>query len=127
MGHFVETAVKPQWNTVEEYETHIKKEVPITVDRSDMLRPDIECMCCGQGAPHVAAALVKVKDHTPITMRFPGMDGTPNGQQGSEVWICANCYNFGVRPKYTKFGDVYWNNDGKRIKARAEKHDKPPW
>lgn len=120
MGHFVEVMQRPQWNSVGEYKEHIKKNSPNPQLKKEIMSPDIECTCCGQGAPSEAAALIKCEDHTPVSIDL-------QGQKGEQIWLCADCFHYGVRPKYVKFGEINWNQEGRRVKQRAEQHGKHPW
>lgn len=120
MGHLVETKQHPQWNSVEEYIDYLKMQSPNKDLKRDLIDPDIECVCCTQQAPAEAAAMIKVEDHTPTSIDL-------DGQKGKQVWICADCYHFGVRPKYVKFNSVNWNQEGRKIKKRAEKRQGHPW
>lgn len=119
-GHIVETVQEPSWKSVEEYEQHVKRNVPVTVERQDLLEADTHCVCCGQECPHSTAALLKVEERTPTTIDL-------QKKQGRQLWLCADCYFNGVRPKYVEYGDVAWNKQGRRIKARAERHGECPW
>lgn len=127
MGNFIEISQKPQWQSVEQYRKHLRKEAPNYKLSSMLFEPDIECTCCTQGAPSEAAALIKVEDQTPVNEKFKALQGNPNGNQGTTLWICADCFINGVRPKYTYFGDIRWNKQGKRIKRRADRHNQHPW
>lgn len=119
-GHFVETSIKPQYESVSDYLQHLKRNSPNSNLKRDLMDPDIECTCCGQEAPHVAAALLKVEDTTPYTNDLAG-------DPGQTLWLCADCYTSGVRPKEVYFGDIRWNKQGRRIKKRAQKHPQHPW
>lgn len=126
-GNFVETAKEPQWKTVEEYRKYLKKQAPNPQLGHTLFEPDIQCTCCTQEAPAEAAAMLKVEDETPFTKKFGLQDISPTGKQGEVVWICADCYTNGVRPKYIYFGDIKWNKYGRKIKNRAEDRGKDPW
>jgi len=119
-GAIVQTVSHPEWESVDEYRQYLKRQSPSVNIKRDLIDPDIECVCCSQPAPHVAAALVKVENRTPYTKQF-------NDPKGTQMWLCADCYNSGVRPKYIYFKDVRWNKQGRRIKKRAEKHPGHPW
>lgn len=128
MGHFVEVKQRPKWKSVDNYKDHIKKEAPnIGLKHEFLGEEDIICTCCKQKAPHVAAALLKVEDQTPVRQKFTNLKTEPGGDQGAVVWICADCFFSGVRPKYTYFGDIKWNKQGRRIKKRAEETQGSPW
>lgn len=120
MGHFVEVAQYPQWDSVDEYRQYLKAQSPSPQLKNQIIEPDVQCTCCNQKAPSEAAALIKCEDHTPTSINL-------DGQKGEQLWLCADCFNFGVRPKYVKFGDVNWNKEGRKIKKRAEQHGKVPW
>lgn len=126
-GNIVETAQKPQWKTVQNYRDYLKQQTPDALDWTEFFEPDIECQCCTQKAPSEAAAMLKVEDQTPVNEKFnqPGV-GTA-GQQGEILWLCADCYNHGVRPKYIYFGEIKWNKDGRRVKHRTEQSQGHPW
>jgi len=119
-GAIVEVVQKPQYETVEQYIEYLKKESPNTELKYDLMYPDIECVCCGQGAPHVAAASLKVEDKTPYKTILAGSPGV-------QMWLCADCFNNGVRPKKMYFGEVRWNNMGRKIKNRADGTGPHPW
>jgi len=119
-GAFVETVQKPSYDSVEEYLDHLKFNSPSTGTKRDLMDPDIQCTCCSQEAPHVAAALLKVEDKTEFTVELAG-------KPGKQVWICADCYVNGVRPKHIYYGEIRWNKQGRRIKQRAEKRRGHPW
>ena len=110
-GGFVEVAQEPQYQTVEEYIKYLKYNSP-NLDTEKMLREaDIECTCCKKKAPHVAAAFLKIEDKTPVSV---DLSGTP----GTTMWLCANCFNYGVRPKYVRYGNIRWNKEGRRVQKR---------
>jgi len=119
-GAIVEVVQKPQYETVEQYIEYLKKESPNPQLKYGLMDPDIECVCCNQKAPHVAAASLKVEDKTPYKMNLAGSPGV-------QMWLCADCFNNGVRPKEIYFGDVRWNNMGRKIKNRAEGTGPHPW
>jgi hypothetical protein len=127
MGHFVEVKSEPNAKSVAEYDKYLKYEATQRAI-SDVLRQnEIECTCCTQQAPGEAAALIKVEDQTPVSQKF-GIEGIgSNGQQGETIWICADCFTNGVRPKYVYFGDVKWNKMGRKVKSRAEQKGRHPW
>lgn len=119
-GGIVETMQEPQWESVETYIDFLKRNSPNPELGRELMDPDIECTCCSQQAPHVAAALLRVEDKTDYSVDLAG----PPGKQ---VWLCADCYVNGVRPKYLYYGNIRWNNQGKRIKERAEQYSGSPW
>lgn len=128
MGHFVTIEQRPSYESVEEYKKYVKYQSPNSNLRKSLVSDqDIKCTCCTQKAPHVAAALLKVEDQTPVMQKFTNLDAEPEGDQGAIVWLCANCFHEGVRPKYTYFGDIKWNKQGRRIKKRAEQTQGHPW
>jgi hypothetical protein len=126
-GYFVETVQHPQWDSVNDYKKYLKYNSPNTSLWKELYDPDIECTCCTQEAPSEAAALMKVEDQTSFTKKFGVKDITPDGKIGETMWLCADCYNNGVRPKYVYFGDIKWNKQGRRIKRRAESKGGNPW
>jgi len=126
-GTFVEVAQEPGWDSVDEYRQHLKSESPIGFEWSDLFEPDIQCTCCSQKAPSEAAALLKVEDQTPFTKKFGITDVTPTGQQGEQVWICADCFHNGVRPKHVYFGNIRWNKMGRKVKNKAENSRGSVW
>lgn len=119
-GYIVETAQEPQYKSVEAYVEYLKRQSPNPDLKYDLMDPDIKCTCCGQEAPHVAAALLKVQDTTPYTVELAG-------EPGHQLWLCADCYTNGVRPKSIHYGEVRWNKQGRRIRQRAQKKRGHPW
>lgn len=126
-GTIVEVSMKPSWKSVQNYRDHLKHKSPTGVDWTELWDPDIECTCCSQEAPAEAAALLKVEDQTPITKKFGTSGVGTAGQQGEVLWICADCFNNGVRPKHVYFGDIKWNKMGRKVKARSEKLNRRVW
>jgi hypothetical protein len=126
-GNFVETAQKPSWDSVEEYRDHLKHESPTELDWTKLWDPDIECTCCSQKAPSEAAAMLKVEDQTPFTKKFGITEVSPTGKQGETMWLCADCYKNGVRPKFVYFGEIKWNKMGRKVKKRSEESFSNPW
>lgn len=126
-GNIVETSKEPEWQSVDEYRDFLKHQSPTNFDWTQLFNAEINCTCCTQGAPAEAAALLKVEDQTPFSKKFDMQDVTPTGQQGETVWICADCYTNGVRPKYVYFGDIKWNSYGRKVKNRAENKGSHPW
>ena len=127
MGNIVETAKEPEWNSVNEYRNFLKQESPNYFDWEQLFEAEIQCTCCTQEAPAEAAAMLKVEDQTPFSKKFGMPEVTPAGDLGETVWICADCYNNGVRPKYVYFGDIKWNKYGRTVKNRAENKGRHPW
>lgn len=119
-GSFIEISQRPSWNSVQDYKDYLKKNSPGPEVKQELISPDIECTACGQKAPSEAAAFIKVPDHTPVSLEL-------SGQKGQQLWICADCFNHGVRPKYVKYGEIHWNKEGRRIKKRAEERSGHPW
>lgn len=119
-GYIVETSIEPSWKSVEDYRQHVKKNDPISVNRGDFLEADYHCTCCHQAGPHSTGALLKFQDMTPTTIDL-------QGDKGATMWLCADCYYHGVRPKFAKFGKIRWNAEGRRIRKRYEKHEQSPW
>lgn len=119
-GNFVEVVTKPQYETVEEYIEYLKRNSPNPQLKYDLMDPDIECTCCGQEAPHVAAGSLKVEDNTPYV-------NSAVRDTGQQVWLCADCFNNGVRPKEVYFGEIKWNNMGRKVSKRAEESYTHPW
>lgn len=126
-GNIVETKSPPNYKTVEQYRQYLRREAPNHKIANALFDPDIKCTCCTQEAPSEAAAMLKVEDETPFVKKFGVQDFTPDGTQGEIVWICADCYTNGVRPKHVYMGSIKWNKQGRRIKKRAEKHPGHPW
>jgi len=126
-GTFVEVSQKPNWKSVDEYRQFLKQESPTKFDWTRIWDPDIKCTCCGQEAPSEAAALLKVEDQTPFTKKFGLTDVSPTGKQGETVWICADCFHHGVRPKHVYFGDIRWNKMGRKVKKKAEESWSNVW
>lgn len=118
--HRVEIASRPNSPSVEQHKEKMRSYAPNKRMQQEVVQPDIECTCCTQQAPAEAAALLKVEERTPITNPL-------QQKQGEIVWICADCFTFGVRPKYVEFGSVKWNKEGRKIKAKAEEKNKHPW
>jgi len=118
--HRVETASKPVAKSVSDYRDKMLSEAPNRKLADEVLEKDVQCTCCNQQAPSQAAAMLKVMDQTPITNQF-------QQSKGEVVWICADCYTFGVRPLYVKFGDITWNQEGKKVMKRSEKRSGHPW
>lgn len=119
-GNFVEVVTKPQYESVEQYVEYLKKESPNPQLKYELMDPDIECTCCGQEAPHVAAGSLKVEDTTPYGNKIAG-------NSGHQVWLCADCFVNGVRPKGVHFGDIRWNKMGRKVKKRAENSMTSVW
>lgn len=120
-GYIAERVVEPNFKSVKEFDQHAKRQKLFTDPKEEVRQREIVCQCCGQQAPIGAAALYKVQDTTPYSKQF-------DGEPGKQVWMCADCYHTGVRPKHVHFGEVKWNKQGRRIKARAEKTVKDhPW
>jgi hypothetical protein len=119
-GNFVQVVIEPQYETVGQYVEYLKRNSPNPGLKYDLMDPDIECVCCSQKAPHVAAAELKVEDQTPVNTEL-------SGKPGKQLWLCADCFNNGVRPKYIYFGDVKWNKMGRKIKNRVEQNNSHPW
>jgi len=126
-GNIVEVAKDPEWDSVEEYRTYLKHNAPMYKDWTDVWQVDIECTCCSQEAPAEAAALLKVEDQTPFTKKFGMNNVSPSGDQGETLWLCADCFTEGVRPKHVYFGEIKWNNMGRTIKRRAEEREGDVW
>lgn len=125
-GNFVETVQKPQWESVEQYRKYLKRESPNPQLGYDLFEPDIECTCCGQEAPSEAAAMLKIEDETPYQSNL-NIDGpAPGGKQGEIVWLCADCYIEGVRPRYIYFGDIHWNREGRNVKRKVQDRGNSP-
>lgn len=118
--HKVQTVQEPVAESVEEYRQQMLSSAPNKQLANQVTDEEIQCTCCTQEAPGHVAAMLKVADQTPTTVDL-------QGQKGKTVWICADCYTHGVRPLYVKFGDITWNQEGKRIKQRAEKKSGHPW
>lgn len=119
-GNIVEVAHRPNYESVKEYKDYTKTDAPNIQLGREIRDPDIECTCCTQKAPAEAAAMLKVQDNTPYGVQI-------QGEAGETVWICADCFHSGVRPKEVYFGDIKWNKQGRRIKQRAEKRTGHPW
>lgn len=119
-GHFVETVIEPSVEHVDDYINEIKKTDPIVVDRSNFIEPDYQCVCCGQQGPHATGALLKFEDKTPTTRDL-------SGKKGRQMWLCADCYHYGVRPKYIQYGNIRWNNEGRYINEKANDVGTDPW
>lgn len=118
--HRVEIASRPNFKSVKEAKKFTRKQAPNKKLHNKAFQDDIECTCCTQNAPVQAAAMLKVEEHTPTTLEFQQSDG-------EVVWLCADCFTHGVRPKYVKFGDIKWNKEGKRIKSRIGDITGHPW
>lgn len=119
-GNVVEVVTRPQYETVEQYIDYLKRKSPNPELKYGLMDPDIKCTCCGQEAPHVAAGSLKVQDNTPFA-------NSPLRNAGEQVWLCADCFNNGVRPKEVYFGDIRWNTMGHKVKKRAEERNANPW
>lgn len=120
--HRIEVAQKPVAKSVSEYRQKMLSEAPNKKLANQVTESEIECPCCGQEAPAQAAAMLKIEDQTPITNPFQ-----KEHQSGEVVWLCADCYTFGARPLYVRFGDITWNQEAKKVQARAEKRTGHPW
>ena len=118
--HRVEIASRPNFSSVKEAKDFTRKKAPNKKLHNMAFEDDIECTCCTQTAPVQAAAMLKVEERTPTTLEFQQADG-------EVVWICADCFTHGVRPKYVQFGDVAWNKEGRRIKSRVGDLTGHPW
>lgn len=119
-GNFVEVVTRPQYESVEQYIDYLKRKSPTPKLKYELMDSDIKCTCCGQKAPHVAAGSVKVPDNTPF-------GNSSMASRGQQIWLCADCFNNGVRPKEVYFGSIDWNNMGERIKKRAEARNSSTW
>jgi hypothetical protein len=126
-GTIVQVSMKPDWQSVEQYRNHVKHNAPMWKDWTDVWQIDINCTCCNQGAPAEAAAMLKVEDQTPFSKKFDFTGVESDGQQAETVWICADCFHAGVRPKHVYFGDLKWNKMGRRVKDRAENQEGDVW
>jgi heterodisulfide reductase subunit C len=126
-GTIVQVSMKPDWDSVQDYRDFVKHNAPMNKEWTEVYETDIECTCCTQKAPAEAAALLKVEDQTPFTKKFNFNDVNSAGQQGEQVWICADCFHNGVRPKHVYFGDIKWNKMGRRVKDRAENQMGDVW
>lgn len=120
MGQFIEIVKKPDWTSVEEYKKYLKNNAPNIQLGRDLQQSEVECTCCGQGAPSEVSALIKCEDHTPVTMDLAG-------QKGEQLWICADCFHYGVRPKFVKYGNIHWNAEGRRVQNRDNPADWEHW
>lgn len=126
-GNFIEISHRPEWQSVQNYRDHLKHQSPTHFDWTKLWDPDIECTCCTQQAPAEAAAMIKIEDQTPFTKKF-GLEGvSPSGDQGETMWICADCFHNGVRPKYVYFGDIKWNKMGRKVRKRVNELNNNPW
>jgi hypothetical protein len=119
-GGIVETMRKPSYKSVDNYIDYLKRNSPNPQLGRELMDPDIRCTCCTQEAPHAAAALLRVEDKTEYSVQLAG-------KPGKQVWLCADCYTTGVRPKYLYYGDIRWNRQGRRIKQRTERLRGHPW
>lgn len=119
-GYIVETVKKPQYESVEQYRALMKKKANHYKQRNKVIENDGSCACCGQAFPMLAGALLKVQDATPTTLEL-------QESKGSQITLCADCYTYGVRPKCTRFGNIKWNREGRKIKKRAEERMGDPW
>lgn len=118
--HRVETVSKPVAESVEGYRQQMLSEAPNKQLANEVTDKEVQCTCCTQKAPAHVAAMLKVGDHTPVTNEL-------QQQKMQTLWICADCYTYGVRPLYVRFGDITWNQEGKKIQQRAEKRQGHPW
>lgn len=116
----IEIQHEPSIESVQDYKDYVKKKSDTNAQFNNAYQQDIECTCCGQKAPAEAAAMIAIEDKTPTTNQL-------QQNQAESVWICADCYHYGVRPKYIKFGNIKWNDEGKRIKSRSESMLNHPW
>lgn len=126
-GGFVETKREPIAESVEDYHKYLKYNAPNKDAEMFTRGEEIECTCCTQKAPSEAAALLAVEDQTPFTKKFEGVNFKHNRTLGETVWICADCYHHGVRPKYVYFGELKWDETGRKVKRRTEELGRPPW
>jgi len=127
MGNFIKVVQEPSYKSVEEYKDYLKRNSPNPNLKYELMDADIKCTCCTQKAPHTAAAYLKILDETPYGDKFGVNAGIPSSDHGETLWICADCFTNGVRPKYKYFGNIKWNNTGRRIKKRAEEKGRHPW
>ena len=118
--HRVEIASRPNYPSVREAKEDTLKKAFNKKLHNKAFEDDIECTCCTQKAPVQAAAMLKVEERTPTTL-----DLQTTG--GEVVWLCADCFTHGVRPKYVKFGDIAWNKEGRRIKGKVKDITGHPW
>jgi len=121
MGTYrVEIASRPAQPSVEKYKEKMRSYAPNKRMQQEVVETDIKCPCCGQEAPYAAAAMLKVEDNTPVTNPL-------QQKEGEVVWLCADCFTYGVRPKYVSFGNIKWNAEGLKIQKRAEGKRGHPW
>jgi len=126
-GGFVEVKQKPVTKTVDEYDNYLKRNAPNKNAELFTRSKEIKCTCCTQKAPSEAAAMLKVEDQTPFTKKF-GTETSPHSRDlGETVWICADCFTNGVRPKYVYFGEMKWNKMGRKVQHRANQQRGHPW
>lgn len=116
----VQVMKKPNWESVQEYKKYLKYNAPNSDIAADLSSNDTVCQCCGNKAPSEAAALIKIEDRTPTTIDI-------GYTKGKQMWICADCFYYGVRPMFVKFGDIQWNKEGDIIRQRAEESHGVPW
>lgn len=116
----VEIASKPNYESVEQYRQRMLSEAPNKQMHNKVVQTDIECTCCSQEAPYNAAAMLKVEEKAPIR-------NTMGQKHGKIVWICADCFHYGVRPIYVELGSINWNREGNIIKNRAKNTRGHPW
>lgn len=119
-GHIVEKIHVPDYKSVEQYEEVMHDKAPSDQLEDKVTEKDVQCVCCDQKAPFMAAAMLKVEDNTPTTVEI-------QKKEGRNVWICADCFSYGVRPKFIRFGEVKWNKEGRRVQQRAKNSQTHPW
>jgi len=120
MGHYINVFKKPEYKSIEACKKAMRKQAP-TLGMEDLIdMDDITCDCCGKKAPYLAAAIINIEDQTPTTVSI-------QQKNGDQVEICANCFYFGVRPKYSRFGKVEWNSEGDKVQAMAESNTGIQW
>lgn len=123
MGHFVAIDKRPEYRSAENCKEAMRKKAP-TPGMEDLIDyDDATCRCCSRKVPLLATAYIRVEDKTPTSPHL----GSMGQKQGTKIDLCADCFYYGVRPKFINFGTVEWNSEGKKIKQRANSATGTPW
>lgn len=120
MGNYIRIIKRPEYDSVEECKTAMRKHAP-TLGMEDLIdMDDIVCDCCSKQAPYLAAAIMNVEDTTPTTVAI---------QQNTDhkIEMCANCFTYGARPKSVKFGNIQWNKEALKVQSMAESNTGVQW
>lgn len=120
MGSFIAIDKEPEYRTAEKCKEAMRKKAPTPGMENLIDYDDTECRCCGRLVPYLATAMIRVEDKTPTTVDI-------SQSRGTKIDLCADCFYYGVRPKHVRFGKIEWNQEGSKIKKRANSATGTPW